>query len=1127
MKRKILLLIVVLSTTISLSAANSAVNWSVIADTSTGLPQTAHGRLVWGDFNNDGYKDAFIIAGNQAILFKNNGDDTFSKVQDGFFDVLDSASAVFIDYDNDGNLDLVTVGCANNSTLERKAYVYHNTGASNNNPFEKDNTRTNQLTGTCTRGDSAGRMIEAFDYNNDGWTDLLIMGYFEQDGDAGINEQQYAYLYKNVEGDFYQQTNIIVDAGNFPVTINGNFPTMTKGSVHVGDVNNDGYSDILMQGTGWVHAPWSDSWGWWGSYLYTNNQDGTFSMSSYSQNLNTNEDYESVFTDIDGDGNVDIIEISKAAANVHFGYGDGTFTKNTATGLLMAWGASITTGDVNNDGLMDILISAGYESNLVTKLFYNNGDKTLTPVDVDAAMRGRSGSVALPDIDGDGTLDFSNFGWLNGWPTVFAKNELNTGISANTAPSVPTNFAVSFSGGKFSFSWVASTDDFTPTSALRYNIYAKNETTGKIYAYAPADIATGRLKIGGSIVPLIAKTSFELTLPDGIYTFGVQAVDQSDVGSRFVTYNYPDPDNYTWTGSDDDDWHNIGNWETTTNGDPVIRIPASNTIVTIPAGLSNNYPVLQTNALAKEIRFEAGAEIGNQHLLTYDKAYVQYDFKTPASSPSLFDRWNMLAVPLQEVYSGDFTFGGYPFTYVNAFKTVEAGDVTYGGWAIAKKNNEKLEPGDGFALWIDSEDYTTEKGLGKAGGIIELPYYEQSDADIRHTHEYSNRESKFYHFKDDGNGEYIRNDDKFDVAVRDAEKAYKLVNTAPFEKSVSFGAEQDASPYFALIGNPFMTTIDFDALSSDNANKIKPYYQVWTGAGYAGYTKSGNFGATGLDQYIAPMQSFIVEKAEDYTAGKFVFNSTAGATGEGELRSSANNNTGNKLDITATNNTASVLTFIASRPEGGNTFGNRDARKLLAGLNDVPEIYTLKESAAGGNIAVGANVVNVVDAEQIIVPIGLATSYSGPMTLTFEGMDNYDANIHFLDIEEEEDINLSQYPSYQYNFNHTGNEDNPVDGRFFIAFSPKNITGMQDVLNSGIRIYAKDNSINIVSAFGDFIKQVFVYNLNGSLIYAHTNANAAYTFKAPLSGYIPEICIVRVVTEKGTKSVKLHMKHHN
>lgn len=63
-----------------------------------------------GDYNNDGYPDLFISNYGHDVLLRNNGDGTFTDVTKtakvGGGDNNFSVGAVWLDYDNDGYLDL-------------------------------------------------------------------------------------------------------------------------------------------------------------------------------------------------------------------------------------------------------------------------------------------------------------------------------------------------------------------------------------------------------------------------------------------------------------------------------------------------------------------------------------------------------------------------------------------------------------------------------------------------------------------------------------------------------------------------------------------------------------------------------------------------------------------------------------------------------------------------------------------------------------------------------------------------------------------------------------------------------------------------------------------------------------
>ena len=182
---------------------------------------------------------------------------------------------------------------------------------------------------------------------------------------------------------------------------------------------------------------------------------------------------------------------------------------------------------------MDLIVTG---EGIVTRVFYNYGDNTFALGGVPSEITERCGAINLVDINGDGTLDVASFGWQNDWKNAYAFNDLSkSNIQENTAPAAPTNLKVESMDGKVILTWSKATDDHTPQEALRYNVYVKNNADNTVYAYAPTDVQTGVLKVR-NLIPLIQTNRFELNgLASGKYTFGVQAVDQADLGSQFAS----------------------------------------------------------------------------------------------------------------------------------------------------------------------------------------------------------------------------------------------------------------------------------------------------------------------------------------------------------------------------------------------------------------------------------------------------------------------------------------------------------------------------------------------------------------------------------------------------------------
>ncbi len=134
--------------------------------------------------------------------------------------------------------------------------------------------------------------------------------------------------------------------------------------------------------------------------------------------------------DINGDGNPDLVIIpydrdvpseKQIAVTVLLGDGKGGFTPmhNSPLPLTGCRGATtVATGDINGDGLRDIVVSCAFSKNLLLFL----GGKNNTFAAVQHPWRGGFGAVAVADLNGDGKGDLIAANDQAGSITIFFSN---------------------------------------------------------------------------------------------------------------------------------------------------------------------------------------------------------------------------------------------------------------------------------------------------------------------------------------------------------------------------------------------------------------------------------------------------------------------------------------------------------------------------------------------------------------------------------------------------------------------------------------------------------------------------------------------------------------------------------
>ncbi len=238
-----------------------------------GIDGIMRGDTKWFDYDNDGDLDIISTGTYGSIpitkLFENQGggyietDDEFIGTQYSSIDIAD--------YDTDGDMDILITGAINDPPYRLTA-IYRNEGdgfIEISEPFKP-----------VSHGDAKWG-----DYDMDGDMDILLTGEVA----AGVTQGGYAGIYRNVNGQWFEtpDTSVLIDVRN--------------STAAWGDLDNDGDLDCMISGLIYIDDIWQPK-----AQLYLN-EDNVFVLVN-DVYLADHYDGDIIFAKLNSDENLDIFQ---------------------------------------------------------------------------------------------------------------------------------------------------------------------------------------------------------------------------------------------------------------------------------------------------------------------------------------------------------------------------------------------------------------------------------------------------------------------------------------------------------------------------------------------------------------------------------------------------------------------------------------------------------------------------------------------------------------------------------------------------------------------------------------------------------------------------------------------------
>ena len=355
------------------------------------------GGSATGDIDNDGYLDLFFTLGNEqnGVMMHNQGDGTFEELENfsgaNSFPLFGSGP-LFFDYNQDEYIDLI-IG----SHFKEPPVIFINNGDLTFTKIDPPEFQSLDFENTIT--------ITAMDYNLDGYQDLFMSHWLEvyqdnhfwkNNGDGTFTsvdsilgfynpflsvDNFHATNFSDINGDNYPDLLACSDFETSQIWINKEGKSFELDTLNnlvdenamggtVADFDNDGDMDWYMTNIFDNDGVIEGNWGTTGNKLYVNDGTGIFTEKAKELGVeNTDWGWGTSFSDFNNDGYLDIIATNGWPNNneqflldptkIFLSENADTFIDATIqVGLLDSLqGRGLSTFDYDLDGDLDVFIT--------------------------------------------------------------------------------------------------------------------------------------------------------------------------------------------------------------------------------------------------------------------------------------------------------------------------------------------------------------------------------------------------------------------------------------------------------------------------------------------------------------------------------------------------------------------------------------------------------------------------------------------------------------------------------------------------------------------------------------------------------------------------------------------------